>query len=365
MLKHFWENGNSNRSVPLTVRMSGQFMMKTHKNIYESICLMKNLRKAYRKAQKGKAGKWYVREFDSDLEKNLLRLQKELLSMAYEPKTLKQFVIRDPKTRVIQAPDFRDRVIHHAICNVIEPIFEKTYIFDSYASRKEKGVHLALQRFDKFKRKVSCSRLSPYATNDSMICGFCLKADIRHYFPSIDHEILIKLLRRKIGDEKVISLLEKIIHAYSTGNKGMPLGALTSQIFANVYLNPLDHFIKENLHAKYYLRYLDDFVILHGSQKQLEEWRDQIKKFLSDELKLELHPEKTSIFPLHQGVPLLGFRCFYYYRLLKKSNLRHFTRKVEMMDCCREKSLEGWFAHARWGNTYKLRRKLIEKYNKN
>ena len=116
---------------------------------------MKNLRLAYRKARKGKSAKWYVREFDADLEKNLLKLQKELLNATYAPKLLKQFVIRDPKTRIIQAPDFRDRVVHHAICNVVEPIFEKTYIYDSYASRKDKGMHLALQRFDRFKRKIS------------------------------------------------------------------------------------------------------------------------------------------------------------------------------------------------------------------
>jgi retron-type reverse transcriptase len=185
-----------------------------------------------------------------------------------------------------------------------------------------------------------------------MVGGWVLKADIRHYFPSIDHEVLMKLLRRKIADERVLSLLKKIIEAYVIeSGRGMPLGALTSQLFANVYLNPLDHFIKEKLRVKFYLRYLDDFVLLHSSRQQLEEWKYEIEKFLSSELKLQLHPEKTSIFPLHHGVPLLGFRCFYYYRLLKKSNLRHFLRKLESIedDEERQKSLEGWLAHAAWG----------------
>lgn len=336
-------------------------MTRTAKNIYESICLMKNLRKAYRKARKGKGLKWYVIEFEADLEKNLIQLQKELLKMTYEPMPLKEFVIKDPKTRIIHAPAFRDRVVHHAICSIIEPIFEKTYIHDSYASRRKKGMHLALLRFDEFERKVSRNRtLSPYAKNNNMTCGFALKADIRHYFPSVDHEVLIELIEKKIGDERVISLLKKITGTYSSGGKGMPLGALTSQIFANIYLNPLDHFIKEKLGAKYYIRYLDDFVILHESRQQLEEWRNEISRFLSDELKLALHPEKTSIFPLHRGVGLLGFRCFHCYRLLKKSNVRHFLQKLEMSEKDDiQKSLEGWIAHARWGNTYKLRKRII------
>lgn len=332
--------------------------------LYEQICLMKNLRSAYRKVRRGKARKWYVKEFDGDLERNLKLLQKELINRTYKPLPLKEFVIRDPKTRVIRAPTFRDRVIHHAVCNIIEPLFEKTYISDSYASRKGKGMHIALVRFDKFKRKVSGNgALSPYANSQNMVCGFALKADIRHYFPSVDHKILIHLIRKKISDEQVLSLLENVIDTYSEGGKGMPLGALTSQIFANVYLNPLDHFIKEKLGAKYYMRYLDDFVVLHESRHQLDEWKIEIGNFLVGELKLELHPEKTSIFPIHHGVGLLGFRCFYYHRLLKKSNVRHMMQKLEAMEKDKqEKSLEGWFAHARWGNTYKLRRKIIEKH---
>jgi len=142
----------------------------------------------------------------------------------------------------------------------------------------------------------------------------------------------------------------------------MPLGALTSQMFANVYLNPLDHFVKERLRAEFYLRYLDDFVILHQSRQQLEKWKEQIKAFLSAELKLGLHSEKTSIFPLHRGIPLLGFRCFYYHRLLRKSNVQNFLRKSKLIEGIdkRRQRLEGWLAHAEWANTYKLRKRVTE-----
>ena len=139
-------DANSNDGFRPIVWNGQDFMiMKSYDGLYEQLCLMKNLRKAYRKARKGKGVKWYVVEFDTNLEKNLLQLQKELRNMTYEPKPLKQFSIRDPKTRVISASNFRDRVVHHALCNIIEPIFEKTFIYDSYANRKDKGAHAALR----------------------------------------------------------------------------------------------------------------------------------------------------------------------------------------------------------------------------
>ncbi|MCX6816076.1 MAG: reverse transcriptase domain-containing protein [Candidatus Aenigmarchaeota archaeon] len=337
-------------------------MTRTENNLYREICSSGNIWLAFRKARKGKSSKYYVKEFETNIEHEMALLKEELKSETYHPKQLKRFVIHDPKTRVIHAPVFRDRIVHHAICNVIEPIFDNTFIYDSYASRKEKGMHAALKRFDHFKKKVSRNGTPvPYVKNNNMVRGWVLKADIRHYFPSVDHNILLDLLRKKISDEKTISQLQKIIKAYANESKGMPLGALTSQLFANVYLNPLDHFVKERLHAKYYLRYLDDFVILHSSRRQLEKMRDEIEKFLSTELKLELHPEKTSIFPLHNGVNFLGFRCFYHYRLLKKSNLRHFLLNLKNGHH-NDKSIEGWIAHASWGNTYNLRKKIFQNF---
>jgi retron-type reverse transcriptase len=344
--------------------------MKTSKNLFGEICSFRNLLQAFYKARRGKRDKRYVGAFELNLEQEILGLKSELESGIYKPSPLHRFVVRDPKSRVIHAPAFRDRVVHHAVCNVLEPIFDKTFIFDSYASRKGKGTHAALERFDDFERKVSGNgRLVLHAMDNNMVVGWAFKADIRHYFPSIDHEILLKLLERKTSDRRVLSLLRLILESYSPRpDIGMPLGALTSQLFANVYLNPLDHFVKERLVAKFYLRYLDDFVVLDRSKESLEEMKVQIYDFLANRLKLELHPEKSSIFPLHRGVGLLGFRVFYHYRLLRKSNLANFERRLESQErevlsgnlskVDFEKSLAGWLAHASWADTYKLRKRI-------
>jgi retron-type reverse transcriptase len=325
--------------------------------------------KAFKEAKKGKSKKWYVKEFESDLENNLLQLKHELETITYCPRPLKRFIIRDPKTRVIHASQFRDRVIHHALCNIIEPIFDRTFIYDSYANRKKKGSHAALKRFDYFKRKVSQNgHLIKTAKDDNMVVGYALKADIKHYFDTVDHEILLNLIRRKIIDEKVVWLIKKVL--YNHHGKGMPIGNLTSQFFANLYLNDLDYFVKHKLKAKYYLRYVDDFVILHKIKEALEEYKKQINEFLKS-IKLELHSEKSRVMPLHKGVSLLGFRIFYHYRLPRKSNIRKFESKLTGLiekykrnEITKEKlmeSVEGWFAYAMHGNTYKLRNKLLNK----
>jgi len=188
--------------------------MKTYRNLYEKICSFDNLLDAYRKARNGKRSTYHVGRFELNLEQELLTLKQELESESYHPSSLHRFVIRDPKSRVIHAPAFRDRVVHHAICNVLEPIFDKTFIHDSYASRKGKGTHAALMRFDEFKRKVSGNgSLVPHAKNDNMVRGLVLKADIRHYFPFVDHEILTQLLVRKIADRRVLALLRLVLKA--------------------------------------------------------------------------------------------------------------------------------------------------------
>ena len=221
-------------------------------SLYGELCFYENLLEAFRKAAKGKSSKWYVMEFIKDLKNNILRLQRELIHATYQPQPMKTFVICDPKTRVISASAFRDRVIHHALCNIIEPIFEKSFIYDSYANRKGKGTHAAIRRFDEFKRKVSGNgKLLPNAKNKNQVYGYVLKCDIKHYFDSVDHEVMMQIISRKIKDEKVLRLIEKILENHSNKDngsahaaKGMPIGNLTSQFFANVYLNELDHFVK-------------------------------------------------------------------------------------------------------------------------
>lgn len=338
-------------------------MPVTYDNLYPKLCSYENLLLAFKKARKRKSLKPYVIEFEANLEDNLKQLQKELVTETYKPAPLKSFVISEPKTRKISKSHFRDRVVHHAICNLIEPIFENIFIHDSFANRKGKGVHSALKRFDKFKRKVS--------RNKSVVC-YVFKADIRQYFETVDHEILIKILSNKIKDGKLINLIRKILTNYNSKipGKSMPLGNLTSQFFANVYLNELDYFVKHKLKAKYYLRYVDDFVILHNSKYALERYKHLIKEFLKTQLKIALHPNKCKITPLSRGVGLLGYRVFYHHKLLRKSNLRkfqmkfsnlkesYFAKSIDKRDIA--EFLSGWFGYAMHANTYGLRCKALE-----
>ncbi|MBI4895842.1 MAG: group II intron reverse transcriptase domain-containing protein [Candidatus Aenigmarchaeota archaeon] len=332
------------------------------RNLYNEICSFENLYKAFRKAAKGKFSRQDVQKFLFNYEKELLQLKHELEYFEYNPHPLKKFIIQDPKTRTIHASDFRDRVVHHALVNILQLISEPMFIYDSFANQIGKGTHKALKRFDKFKRKVSNNgAIIRDARYSNQVSGYVLKADIKHYFQTVDHEVLLNILSRKIKDENVIRLVKKILdnHVNKEKGKGMPLGNLTSQFFANVYLNELDQFVKHTVKAKYYIRYVDDFVLLDSSKQVLEEQMKQIDSFLQDKLKLELHPDKSGIFPIYHGTSFLGFRIFYYHKLLKKSNIKHFGRRLETLKQSVnsgtidkenfEKSVNGWMAYAEWG----------------
>jgi retron-type reverse transcriptase len=335
----------------------GILFMKINKSLYYQIYNMSNLFLAWRKARKGKTKKSYVIEFEKNLIKNLLKLHYELKNKIYSPKSLKTFILRDPKTRKISKSDFRDRIIHHTILNILEPIFDKSFIYDSCANRKGKGNLFAIKRFESFKRKI---------TNNLKSEAFCLKADIKHYFQEVNHKILIEIIKRKIKDKKVIWLIKQILNNFDNKEKGMPLGNLTSQFFANIYLNDLDYFVKHKLKAKYYLRYVDDFIILHESKEQLRIWKKEIDKLLKDKLKLELHPDKSRIIPLSKGIDFVGFRNFYYYRLLRKRNIRNIENKIRLFNENRLSYIklleifQGWNAYAKWSDTFKLRKNILE-----
>ena len=328
--------------------------------IYEEIISLRNLILAYKKTRKGKTKRDYVKKFEKNLVCNLKKLYEELKNQIYQPKHLRVFILRDPKTRKISKSDFRDRIVHHALCNIIESIFDKTFIFDSCANRIGKGTLFALKRFEKFRRKVTSNFTSE---------GFCFKADIKHYFEEINHKILLEIIKRKVRCEKTIWLIIQILNNKvdlererrgRDSNKGMPLGNLTSQFFANVYLNELDKFVKYKLKAKYYIRYVDDFVILHKSKKQLEEWKKKIEVFLKEKLVLELHPDKSRIINLSRGVDFVGFRNFYHHILLRKRNIKNMERKINLLNkwgISYEKLLEsfqGWNAYAKWADSYSL-----------
>ncbi len=337
--------------------------MKTN-NLYSKIYNLSNLLSAYRKARKGKTKKHYVIEFEENLAYNLKLLHDEIKNQTYTPKPLKTFILRDPKTRKISKSAFRDRIVHHAIVNIIEPIFDKTFIYDSCANRIGKGNLFAIKRFYEFARRV---------TKNNTRAVFCLKADIKHYFQEVHHEILINIIKRKIKDKKVIRLIRKILSnckiigqlKIQDFTKGMPLGNLTSQFFANVYLNELDYFIKHKLKAKYYIRYVDDFIILHPSKSQLKIWMQEINKFLKERLNIELHPDKSRIIPLDKGIDFVGFRNFYYFKLLRKRNIRNIflvVKSYKKKDISWEKLLEifqGWQAYAKGADSFKLRKRII------
>ena len=246
--------------------------MKTYKNLYAEIYNLSNLLLAWRKARKGKTKKDYVVEYEKDVIKNLLKIQEELKDQTYKPLPLRTFILRDPKTRKISKSYFRDRIVHHALVRVIEPVFDKIFIQDSCANRKGKGNLYALERFYYFMRKVSRNGKPSGWLNQNQVRGYCLKADIKHYFQEVSHEVLLRAIKKKIKDDKVIWLIKQILNNNVVGGsngKGMPLGNLTSQFFANVYLNELDYFVKHELKAKYYIRYVDDFVLLDSSKENL------------------------------------------------------------------------------------------------
>jgi len=356
-------------------------LMKTYISLYSKLCSYDNLELALKKCRKRKTQKNYVMEFEEDIENNLKNLKYELESFTYLPSPMTNFVVRDPKTRKISASHFIDRVVYHALCNIIAPIFEKQFINDSFANQINKGTHAAIKRTEKFIRKVSTQRKSPVflgvqlklCPTKQITTGFALKADVRHYFDTVDHKILMGILERNIKDRDVIWLIKLILsnHDSEIAGKGMPLGNLTSQFFANVYLNELDQFVKHKLKAKYYIRYVDDFVIFHKDKLTLEKWKMQIDSFLRYNLKLQLHPEKSSIIPINRGITLLGFRIFRRYRLLKKSNAKRiwkrldaFKKKYDEDKMSQEqivRSLDGWITYAKFANTYNFRNEVIKK----
>lgn len=350
------------------------YNMKTYTKLYDKICSIENIELAYRKARKRKSSRPDVQEFEQKLKENLQQIRQELANETYQPLPLKTFILRDPKTRKISKSDFRDRVVHHAICNIIEPIFEKRFIHDSCANRKGKGTSGTIKRFNIFKRKVSQNGIKVCEKyNNNYVRGYVLKADIRKYFDTINHEKLIEILSKKIADKKVIRLIKKILanHKAPQLGKGMPLGNLTSQFFANVYLNELDYFVKHTLKAKYYIRYVDDFVIFHKNKKVLQEYKEKIDLFLKKNLLLDLHPQKSRIRPLSRGLDFVGYRMFYYYILPRKRNLRKMEQKLREMEESYKnqimgkeaigQTLNGWFGYMKGSNTFLLRQRMAKR----
>ncbi len=357
-------NHNRVRGIAQTAETPSS--MAAYRDLWKELCSYSNLELAYKKARKGKTLKPYIIEFEKNLKENLQQLRTELFLHCYKPKPLQTFILREPKTRKISKSHFRDRVIHHALCNVIEPLFENSFIYDSYANRKTKGTLKAIQRFEFYARKISRN----YTKS-----AFVLKADVRKYFDHVDHHVLLTILKRKIKDHKIMWLVKTILSNYFTApGKGMPLGNLTSQFFANIYLNELDQFVKKQLRATYYIRYVDDFVILNSSENTLQNYKEKIDQFLSENLLLTLHPDKSKVIPSKQGIEFLGLKVFPHHKTIKKKNLRKFKRKLSMLssEYIQDKAsydqiydfMEGWNAYIQYADAFNLRFRILAGFEK-
>lgn len=290
-------------------------------NLFEKITSLENLFSAWNEFRLGKESKLDVQEFGLDLEDNIFQLHDDLRNNSYRHSSYKSFYLHDPKLRHIFKARVRDRILHHAIVKIIGPIFEKSFIFDSYSSRKNKGTHKAISRFRYFAQKLS--------RNNSRTI-WILKCDIRKFFDSINHDIIIYQIRNKVKDEKAVELMAHIVNSLSTSNKGgIPLGNLTSQLFSNIYLDILDQFIKGQLRVKYYIRYNDDFLILDEDREFLESLILIISNFLKEELNLDLHPQKIVIKNWNQGIDFLGYVSFPYHTVLRTKTKRRILKKIE------------------------------------
>jgi len=301
--------------------------------------------------------------FSFNLEGNLIQIQNELIWKTYQPGIYYEFYVYEPKKRLVSAPPFRDRIVHHALCNIIEPLFERKIIYDSYACRVGKGNHAAADRAQEYIRSAVVRWGEVY----------CLKADIKQYFPSIPHIVLKRIIRRTISCKDTLWLIDKLIDngvPLGTINpRNLPIGALTSQLNANAYMGQVDHHIKEELQEPYYVRYMDDFIVLSPSKEHLWELKRQIEDYLNHELLLEFN-KKTTIFPIGQGVDFVGYRIWPDHRLLRKRSVKKFKRKLRMFERKYASGdigfeevnycVQSWIGHAKHADTYQLRRKLFD-----
>ncbi|TDM07983.1 MAG: RNA-dependent DNA polymerase [Ideonella sp. MAG2] len=344
-------------------------MAKRFGHLMVQITAFDNLWAAFRKAAKGKRSQPEVAAFENDLMPNLVALQEALQSGEWRPGVYRSFHIHEPKHRLISAAPFADRVVHHALVRVIEPLFERTFIGDSYANRVGKGSHAALDRAQGWMRHYP----------------FVLQCDIRQFFPQVDHQVLMGVLARKLACPATLALCGHILAGGEDGrseplffpgddllaatrSRGLPIGNLTSQFWANVLLNELDQFVKRELHWGPYLRYVDDFLLLGHDKAALWQAREAIVQKLAA-LRLALHTRSSTVAAAATGVPFLGFRLFAHYRRLKARNVKAFVRRQAVWRRAVARgdmglanvsvATAGWVAHARHAHSLRLRSALL------
>jgi len=306
--------------------------MKRLSNVFDELVSIENLKKAYWKARKNKSNRKDVRLYGKNLSQNLYITHKQLLDGTIRLGQYNKFYVYEPKKREICSVPFRERIVHQAIINICDERFEKYQIDHSYACRKGKGSHKAIALAQKYSRQFKCY----------------LKLDIHKYFDSVDHIALIRILERLIKDRRLLELLWKVID--STGSdKGIPIGNLTSQFFGNIYLSTLDHYIKENLHSKGYVRYMDDFLVFGQSREELKEKLKLIKLFLEEYLKLELNEPQLNY--CYLGIPFLGYRVFPTKIKLTQKAKRRFKNKMKIARCQLDNGIISQSEYARTAET--------------
>ncbi|MEN8167001.1 MAG: reverse transcriptase domain-containing protein [Pseudomonadota bacterium] len=339
---------------------------------FDDLTAWENLLLAYQKASKGKRGRFDVALFEYNLEAEILQLQGELRERSYRPGPYTSFTIHEPKRRLISAAPFRDRVVHHVLCNIIEPGFESSFVADSFANRLGKGTHRALDQAQRYSRSYR----------------YVLQLDVRQFFPSIDHAILFQALSRKVTDPDMLWLIRLILasgHAvfdeeyrmvYFPGDdlfavnrpRGLPIGNLTSQFWANVYLNGLDYFVKRELRCPGYVRYVDDLLLFGNDKADLWHWKERLEQRFAS-LRLTIHPGAHPR-PVSEGIPFLGFIVFSEKRRLKRRKGINFQRRLHGMlkDFNGDKAsahqiasnVDGWLNHVRYANTAGLMKTLLK-----
>jgi len=342
----------------------------------ESIFSFKNIHSAYLDCRQNKRNTINALKFEINAEENILKLERELSLKTYHPSRSLLFASRKPKLREIFAADFRDRIVHHLLVGELEKVWDKCFIYDSYACRVDKGTHRAMLRLQSFCRRVTKNRTQR---------AYYLQLDVKDFFTSIDKSVLSQLIRNKVTDPDTLWLAERILFwdctksyilrekpdvigripsnksIFGKNNKrGLPIGNLTSQFFANIYLDQLDQFVKHTLKVKCYVRYVDDFVLLSDSRDQLLEWKGKISEFLDSNLRLKIHPRRQKLQPLSNGIDFLGYIIRPGYILVRNRVINNL--KAKLMDCSDisklHDSVASYLGHFRWANSYKLQKAL-------
>lgn len=338
--------------------------MKSYKHLFPQVCAVGNVLAAARAAMHGKLSGSSAARFHTRWETHAVQLSEELAAGTWRPGPYTYFDIHEPKLRKVAAAPFRDRVVHHALVRVLEPIFEKKFIEDSYACRKGKGTHAGVRRCAQFARRF------PYV----------LKCDIRRYFPSIDHALLLQRIGRTIADPQVIALVRQILDTHEDGHRmewgadlfdcrmrrhGLPIGNLTSQFFANIHLDGFDHFVKQDLGVKGYVRYVDDFLIFAESREQARAWGREAREFLR-RLRLEIHPDKYRLCRTdREGADFCGFVCHANGRIKVRSiSVRRYVRRLERLKRYGTQSeikasVRSWIGHVGHADSWRLRAAVL------